>query len=46
MSESIDRFWDDEEEPKADGPHVDELEALDEDEQSGDAILDPPSGVN
>jgi hypothetical protein len=46
MSESIDRFWDDDEEPKADGPQVDELEAVDEDEQIGEAIGDPPSGFN
>jgi hypothetical protein len=42
----MDRFWDDEEGPKAVNPQVDELEAVDEDEQIGEAIGDPPSGYN
>jgi hypothetical protein len=46
MTESIDRFWDEEEAPKTVDPQVDELEAVDEDEQIGEAIGDPPSGYN
>ena len=39
MTGHIDRFWDEEEEPQAGTPQVevDDLEAVEEDEQLGDA---------
>lgn len=46
MTESIERFWDDDEESMADAPPVDDLEAVEDDEETGDAINDPPSGFN
>ena len=43
MSEHIDHFWDEEDEPQADSPQVevDDLEAVEEDEQLGDAGWNP-----
>ena len=37
MTEHIDRYYDDEEELRGDTPQVDDLEAVEEDEQLGDA---------
>ena len=37
MPAHIDRFWEDEDESKTDYPQVDDLEAVEEDEQLGDA---------
>ena len=43
MTEHIHRYWDEEDEPQADSPQVevDDLEAVEEDEQLGDAGWNP-----